>query len=999
MDSKNLPSKFCYFRSELRMHPPETPLHVTQEAVRMLEAYLNISSLRRQKNTESDRGSNVYHDDISVLPHKDHIKHNELLGADQSPICACANYVSQILNMSLDNRERLKKLEKISPHFGNTTTHLKDTCSFNCEIIPNKIPLQSMNGSFAQKTKINGFFPRFDNVDGLSAKSRQSDSLYNSVSIEPVSPPVFEIPIQIPDIKTGSSLSKRFVMKDDSVSSSIMRYHSVCSGSAEKTHTIPEIEEWSVIEVNSHHNEYTRRSSVKSAPEDVQHCLRIIPKRSATKKWFKFRLPKSGFNLKSHIGNKLSTAKEEIFELNSVFMGTSSHEKASTLEKEYNGCAEVSGTLFPPIPNRKLSTNIINKPNERLHHPTLTNVCAQLFPRLFRQNESSSNYLSSGFFPRIQRLSTNTIRRVKRKKRTVRKLDKISTQASVEEQEEEFRLLPLYTKRRSSKFSHHGNVGLIKNKGNLLVKEVEYNLLNRSNHSSDKEFLENDSFNTPIMNSKTWPIGSPSSKVSGEIACLYRGLIETIGSDKLIESTSQTWSHFTHRKPQSSDKTNVPSFNLNSVMVQCDKSNKSTFDFTINDLSTMQHCTIDHTKVTDEIVSGREATDVALKNTTISSKPNQANKSSTKNELFFNKVTQNLENCAVRNSSNSSELQNELKVENFNHSSTNDNTHYPYAKYVAAMVDALSERLMGKISEDDLELRFQTLEAEASKAAKHKNAQFVKRERFYSVSNGAENLRCQNSLENTTRGNSSSDENIFNNRTERNELKNRRCHSVTNFFATTKSSDLHNASSLESSQRNLKYSCLEQVKRLQLRNKLIITEDLLNRLVNHTNYPNFEADILDLLGRQPNWHRIAILYYLTRCSVRHILNLHIEKLETIQESTSSSSMLRQSININSDSEEIDGSYLQSSGSKSPPSNFYPSNSTYETIIRDTGQCRANIGRIKDYTITFFTRWYADWVYKRGGWLYSEGMQIRKSYQAARQYKLLRITEQGKNMLE
>ncbi|CAH8657391.1 unnamed protein product [Schistosoma curassoni] len=925
MDSKNLPSKFCYFRSELRMHPPETPLHVTQEAVRMLEAYLNISSLRRQKNTESDSafvfnpykpndvmtgGSNVYHDDISVLPHKDYIKHNELLGADQSP---------------------------------------------------------SMNGSFAQKTKINGFFPRFDNVDGLSAKSRQFDSLYKSVSIEPVSPPVFEIPIQIPDIKTGSSLSKRFVMKDDSVSSSIMRYHSVCSGSAEKTHTIPEIEEWSAIEVNSHHNEYTRRSSVKSAPEDVQHCLRIIPKRSATKKWFKFRLPKSGFNLKSHIGNKLSTAKEEIFELNSEFMGTSSHEKASTLEKEYNGCAEVNGTLFPPIPNKKLSTNIINKPNERLHHPTLTNVCAQLFPRLFRQNESSSNYLSSGFFPRIQRLSTNTIRRVKRKKRTVRKLDKISTQASVEEQEEEFRLLPLYTKRRSSKFSHHGNVGLIKNKGNLLVKEVEYNLLNRSNHSSDKEFLENDSFNTPIMNSKTWPIGSPSSKVSGEIACLYRGLIETIGSDKLIESTSQTWSHFTHRKPQSSDKTNVPSFNLNSIVVQCDKSNKSTFDFTINDLSTMQHCTIDHTKVMDEIVSGREATDEALKNTTISSKPNQANKSSTKNELFFNKVTQNLENCAVRNSSNSSELQNELKVENFNHSSTNDNTHYPYAKYVAAMIDALSERLMGKISEDDLELRFQTLEAEESKAAKHKNAQFVKRERFYSVSNGAENLRCQNSLENTTRGNSSSDENIFNNITERNELKNRRCHSVTNFFATTKSSDLHNASSLESSQCNLKYSCLEQVKRLQLRNKLIITEDLLNRLVNHTNYPNFEADILDLLGRQPNWHRIAILYYLTRCSVRHILNLHIEKLETIQESTSSSSMLHQSININADSEEVDGSYLQPSGSKSPPSNFYPSNSTYETIIRDTGQCRANIGRIKDYTITFFTRWYADWVYKRGGW--------------------------------
>lgn len=29
--------------------------------------------------------------------------------------------------MSLDNRKRLKKLEKISPHFDNTTTHLKDS--------------------------------------------------------------------------------------------------------------------------------------------------------------------------------------------------------------------------------------------------------------------------------------------------------------------------------------------------------------------------------------------------------------------------------------------------------------------------------------------------------------------------------------------------------------------------------------------------------------------------------------------------------------------------------------------------------------------------------------------------------------------------------------------------------------------------------------------------------------------------------------------------------
>uniref|UniRef100_A0A3Q0KVD1 Uncharacterized protein n=1 Tax=Schistosoma mansoni TaxID=6183 RepID=A0A3Q0KVD1_SCHMA len=956
----------------------------------MLEAYLYIGSLERRKHIKSDsifvfnpyihnepttEGPNVHYDDLGVLPLKEYTKTNEMLETDQTTICASAIYVNQIPNMSLDESERLKEFTNESSHSSDTTTHLKDTCSPNCEIIPNKIPLQSMDGSFAQTTKINELYPRFDSVDGLSAKSRQSDSLYNSGSVEPVSLPVFEIPAQIPHTGTGSSLSKRFVMKDDSVSSSIMRYHSVCNESTQKIHTIPKIEEWSAIEVDSHHNEYTRRFSVKSAPEDVRHCVRIRPKRSATKKWFKFRLPKSSLNLKSHIGNKLSTAEEEIFESKSVFMETSSQGKTSILGKrENNGSDGVDGNLFPPIPNRKLSTNMINKSDERLHHSPLINLCAQLFPRLFRQNESSSNYLSNGFLPRIQRLSTNTFRRVKRKKRTARRLDKISNQASVEEQEEKFHLIPLYTKRRPSRFSHYGNVGLFENKGNLLVKQEEHNLLNRSSHSSDKEFSENDSFNTSIKNSKTWPTGSLTSKVAGEIACLYRGLIETIGSDKLIESTSQTWSHFTHRKLQSSTINNVPSFNWNSVRIQYDKSNKSTYNFPLNDLSAMRYSTTNHPKVTDEIVSSREVTDEALKNTTISSKTNQANKSSTKNESFLNKVTQNLEDCAVRNSSNNSELQSELKVEKSNHSSTNDNTHYPYAKYVADMIDALSERLMGKISEDDLELRFQILEAEASKAAKHKTAQSVKRERFYSVSNEAENLRCQNSLQNTTRGNSSSDENILNKIAERKELKNRRCHSVTDFFVTTKPSDLQNVSSLESSQRSLKYSCLEQVKRLQLRNKLTITEDLLSRLVNHTNYPNFEADILDLLGRQPNWHRIAILYYLTRCSVRHILNLHIEKLETLQESTSGSSILRQSININSDSEEIDESYLQSSGShiyhsssKLPQSNLYPSNSTYETIIRDTGQCRANIGRIKDYTITFFTRWYADWVYKRGGW--------------------------------
>ncbi|KAF8572128.1 hypothetical protein P879_00177 [Paragonimus westermani] len=38
-----------------------------------------------------------------------------------------------------------------------------------------------------------------------------------------------------------------------------------------------------------------------------------------------------------------------------------------------------------------------------------------------------------------------------------------------------------------------------------------------------------------------------------------------------------------------------------------------------------------------------------------------------------------------------------------------------------------------------------------------------------------------------------------------------------------------------------------------------------------------------------------------------------------------------------------------------------------TALTEMGLCRASVERIKDFTVTFFLRWYADWVYKRGGW--------------------------------
>lgn len=43
--------------------------------------------------------------------------------------------------------------------------------------------------------------------------------------------------------------------------------------------------------------------------------------------------------------------------------------------------------------------------------------------------------------------------------------------------------------------------------------------------------------------------------------------------------------------------------------------------------------------------------------------------------------------------------------------------------------------------------------------------------------------------------------------------------------------------------------------------------------------------MLRLLGRQPSWHHIAILYYLARCTVRHVLKTHLAELDALQHTT------------------------------------------------------------------------------------------------------------------
>ncbi|VDP81989.1 unnamed protein product [Echinostoma caproni] len=135
--------------------------------------------------------------------------------------------------------------------------------------------------------------------------------------------------------------------------------------------------------------------------------------------------------------------------------------------------------------------------------------------------------------------------------------------------------------------------------------------------------------------------------------------------------------------------------------------------------------------------------------------------------------------------------------------------------------------------------------------------------------------------------------------------------------------------------------------------------------------------MLRLLGRQPSWHHIAILYYLARCTVRHVLKTHLAELDALQHgsgdeqridlsigsarmrSFSSAAML---VKLNQVERKFSSACLSSTDS-----NATGDCRTQEHMLTEIGRCRAQVERIKDFTMTFFTRWYADWVSKHGGW--------------------------------
>ncbi|KAA3670618.1 uncharacterized protein DEA37_0008970, partial [Paragonimus westermani] len=254
----------------------------------------------------------------------------------------------------------------------------------------------------------------------------------------------------------------------------------------------------------------------------------------------------------------------------------------------------------------------------------------------------------------------------------------------------------------------------------------------------------------------------------------------------------------------------------------------------------------------------------------------------------------------------------------------------PYT-IVANMINALSQRIMNQISEDELERRLRLWEERAAAVYSlptvldaHKTVRLRK-------SGVVEPISSSNGVQDLIHDRSGS---LLPGSTD--------ISAVDSGLGRIKTSDL-------------KHSLLAQARRLEHRKKLDICTDLLDHLVSHTNYPAFEADLLKLLGRQPNWHQISVLYYLSRCAVRHLLTAHFHKLDSLNQTVADLTMTGKSA---LDSQPLTGSSVTVDVIES----------ARLTALTEMGVCRASVERIKDFTVTFFLRWYADWVYKRGGWV-------------------------------
>ncbi|CAL8105356.1 unnamed protein product [Calicophoron daubneyi] len=669
-----------------------------------------------------------------------------------------------------------------------------------------------------------------------------------------------------------------------------------------------------------------RRESVNSAPEQARRWIRRTRFRPKTfaRKWFRFG----------------ARPVKEVKEFNHSTKGNGedvvdSAQPPDELTDRHG--AKESPVLFP---DRSIRGNI-------KHQKSVLEALTRLIPRPFRNRSDEPTLCVSGSFDQCSHkpLFHNLRRRLRKQKTS----GLHSTLRTVQSGRDEAPLDMEYDVRHCSENSYLSDADL------AALRKPDLETVNSASldnsvppavHPSNSASLQSppeQRTETPsdsslvtqeaIIKPREWPTTTATINQSAEaVTHLFEEVIQTAEGIRLRESTDHAWRSV-------SDGRSSKDFSADVQMVTQDKSSSSSPD------SPSALCAIS---------GGSQSAEMQSDENHFANLPSPAATTPPISQL------------------------------------TADQQDYPYAEYIAAMIDVIGQKLMEQISERDLDSRFQELEAAALRLkAATKRSKPTRRERFYSLgeealnsrdigpllngeneSSGEEPLRIKDVRQNDRP--SSGGAFVRGSQTPANDLGQTGDRKQTGFQTSKRSGSMFVSSGCEFKSHDstaslertdLKHSFLAQVKRLENRNKLDIQADLLSRLAGHRHYPSFESDMLKLLGRKPSWHKVAILYYLARCTIRMLMEQNLKRLNQMHSSCEQSQI------------EISGRTSEAPYTDEYYSNFTTSNCNSSAVdcgLRDEitseiGHCKASVGRIKDFTVRFFTRWYRTWVSERGGW--------------------------------
>ncbi|CAH8665088.1 unnamed protein product [Heterobilharzia americana] len=148
--------------SELNVQPMETPLHATQEALSMLEAYLNIYSTRRQRKFNSNdlktKEPNVFPKSSCVIPDEKFAVKKEPLQTDQRRVHKTSVNDDEKLNTAMVAKECFdvqKRCQNQSLHSNTNSMNSGDACLLRNEKPEVGCPhIQLTKGSLHKPQKI-----------------------------------------------------------------------------------------------------------------------------------------------------------------------------------------------------------------------------------------------------------------------------------------------------------------------------------------------------------------------------------------------------------------------------------------------------------------------------------------------------------------------------------------------------------------------------------------------------------------------------------------------------------------------------------------------------------------------------------------------------------------------------------------------------------------------------------------------------------------------------